>query len=186
MSTREIKTFVIVAIAIGVIWAISFFAIFAVVKFGFGSGLAETGLIGDTFGAINSLFSGLALAGVLGALYLQGKEIKEARGDAVIQTEIASISTLLSVLSGMIEWEQNHLQTHHLVELAGVDPHTSNLSGLEKRLEASNRRHREHGGNNPHTECFHKNMENLISYRKQTGTLYERLLELQKKQRESK
>ena len=42
-------------------------------------GLAERGQFGDMFGAVNSLFSGLAFAGVVIAIYLQTQELRHQR-----------------------------------------------------------------------------------------------------------
>ncbi len=44
--------------------------------------LAETGTFGDTFGAVNSLFSALGVAGVAYALILQYREQRDARIEA--------------------------------------------------------------------------------------------------------
>jgi hypothetical protein len=41
-------------------------------------GLSKSGTFGDTFGAVNALFSGLALAGVAYAVYLQRRELRAA------------------------------------------------------------------------------------------------------------
>ncbi len=51
--------------------------------------LAERGQFGDMFGAVNALFSGLALAGVIFAIHLQKKELKLQREELELtRTEI--------------------------------------------------------------------------------------------------
>lgn len=47
--------------------------------------LSERGQIGDSFGAINALFSGLAFAGVIYTVYLQRKELKLQRKEQKLQ-----------------------------------------------------------------------------------------------------
>ena len=47
---------------------------------------ANSGLIGDTFGILNSLFSALAFAGLFYTILLQKKELKETREEFIEQT----------------------------------------------------------------------------------------------------
>ena len=48
----------------------------------FGFDTEKSGQLGDTFGAVNSLFTGLAFAGVVVTIWLQLSEIRQAREDA--------------------------------------------------------------------------------------------------------
>jgi len=73
-----IKIFVPVGLVIGLTW----FAWWAAVE-KMTPHKAEQGQIGDLFGGINALFSGLALAGVVTAVVLQSRELlTSAAGDA--------------------------------------------------------------------------------------------------------
>lgn len=57
-------------------------------------GLAERGQVGDLFGSINALFSGLALAGVIVALLLQREELELQRREiAANRAELARAAT---------------------------------------------------------------------------------------------
>lgn len=47
----------------------------------------ESGVFGDTFGAINSLFSGLAFAGLLYTILLQSRELKLQREELALTRE---------------------------------------------------------------------------------------------------
>ena len=47
----------------------------------------ERGTFGDMFGAINALFSGLAFAGVIYAIFLQRKELELQREELVLTRE---------------------------------------------------------------------------------------------------
>lgn len=51
------------------------------------SKLAVLGTFGDSFGALNTLFSGLAFAAISLSLYLQAQEIKETRKEVAAQQE---------------------------------------------------------------------------------------------------
>lgn len=48
---------------------------------------SNLGTFGDSFGALNSLFSGLAFAGIIVSIVLQSKELKETRVDIKAQNE---------------------------------------------------------------------------------------------------
>jgi len=66
----------LVYLAIGVVglWAVSFL----IIVFAVGS-WQERGQLGDLFGVVNSLFSGLAFAGVIYTIYLQREELSLQR-----------------------------------------------------------------------------------------------------------
>ena len=50
-------------------------------------GLTERGQFGDMFGAVNSLFSGLAFAGIVIAILLQRQELQQQREELKLQRE---------------------------------------------------------------------------------------------------
>lgn len=47
--------------------------------------LTSLGTFGDSFGALNTLFSGMAFAGILVSIFQQSHEISEAKADLIIQ-----------------------------------------------------------------------------------------------------
>jgi hypothetical protein len=68
------------------------------------------GVVGDSFGALNTLFSGLALAGLAVNIYLQSVQLKkleakEEENSSKIksQSEIASITALIQYFNSEIE-----------------------------------------------------------------------------------
>ena len=67
----SLKTLILIVICI---WVISGF-----ISWGFFGDWVKSGSFGDTFGAINSLFSGLALAGIIYTIYLQKTELSLQR-----------------------------------------------------------------------------------------------------------
>jgi hypothetical protein len=104
------------------IWAAASFATFLVVtlceKF-LGRGdpvptglvaLGKTGTFGDTFGAVNSLFSALGVAGVAFALVLQYREQRDARLES---TDAKELQTDLAVMAALIHGHSARLETLH-------------------------------------------------------------------------
>ncbi|WP_081669237.1 putative phage abortive infection protein [Photobacterium halotolerans] len=51
------------------------------------------GTLGDSFGALNTLFSGLAFAGIIVSIYLQSKELKETREEIKAQGDQFKLQT---------------------------------------------------------------------------------------------
>ena len=86
--------------------------------------LTKTGLAGDTFGALNALFTGLSSFGVLVAIFLQGQELHESRiaqQDAAIamqeqlkasrlQSDIGALREIIPLLEA-IEKEEGRFST---------------------------------------------------------------------------
>jgi hypothetical protein len=107
------------AIVISVLWALSPFILHRL----FGAS-DNAGTFGDSFGAINALFSGLAFLGVIVAIILQRQELIEQRleirnsriaqeesanalkqtlEDARIRTELESLNLLIQSYSTLVE-----------------------------------------------------------------------------------
>ncbi len=78
------------------------------------------GLFGDSFGAVNSLFSGLALTGILIALFLQRSELRYHREELMLtreaqettsmalhqQVEVAQLAARLNALTTVLEFRR--------------------------------------------------------------------------------
>lgn len=100
---------------VGFLWALSF-----VVACGYWTigNISEAGTFGDSFGAINALFSGLAFAGVVIALVIQTKELQlarlERREALESQKEIARQAFFSSLAASANAWamlaEQQHFR----------------------------------------------------------------------------
>ena len=75
-SKNAIRKLYFLFLAIFVVWLISF-VIFQM----FYKDWTERGTVGDSFGAINSLFSGLALGGIIYTIYLQKTELALQRAE---------------------------------------------------------------------------------------------------------
>lgn len=68
--------FIALLVATVVIWGLS-----AIIIFYYGDTWEARGTMGDMFGAVNALFSGLAFAAILFTILLQREEIKMNRGE---------------------------------------------------------------------------------------------------------
>ena len=78
------------------------------------------GIFGDSFGAVNSLFSGLALTGILIALFLQRSELRYHREELMLtraaqeatsmalhqQVEVAQLAAQLNALTTVLEFRR--------------------------------------------------------------------------------
>jgi hypothetical protein len=116
-KSGNIKIVSITILTIITVWIFSGFFIYY--KFG----KDEIGPIGDMFGAINALFSGLALAGIIYTIYLQHLELKLQREELQLtrvelkrsaeaqeklqisaqeQADALSFDTMLNILSSLI------------------------------------------------------------------------------------
>lgn len=78
-------TFSFLIILILIVW--TFFAFFTYNQWSKETN-ASFGTLGDSFGILNSLFSGLAFAGLVYTIYLQKKELKETRDVFIEQSKI--------------------------------------------------------------------------------------------------
>jgi hypothetical protein len=65
---------------------------------------AKAGQFGDTFGAVNALFSGLAFAGVIVALWYQGHEL-------ALQRQSSDLSAYLNAAACVLAGLEKHAQT---------------------------------------------------------------------------
>lgn len=65
---------------------------------------AESGQVGDTFGAVNALFSGLAFAGVIIAIWLQRKDLELQREELRLQREEMAASRQQLAVQAKAQW----------------------------------------------------------------------------------
>lgn len=71
--------FIILIIAIFAIWFL--YPTWSLILFNFTSTPEAIGQFGDSFGGLNTLFSGFAFTGIIVSIYLQSKELKETRNE---------------------------------------------------------------------------------------------------------
>ena len=90
-----IPFFIIAFIALAFLIILLWF-LFAVKLYFFTETINDLALIGDSFGSLNALFSGLGLVGVAVALALQLQELRQSRKDFEYQTYLTSLSEHLA------------------------------------------------------------------------------------------
>ncbi|QGQ95850.1 hypothetical protein EHS13_13665 [Paenibacillus psychroresistens] len=83
---KNIKIFLYLALGIFLFWVLSYVIIFFVI-----CDWDSRGTFGDTFGAINSLFAGLAFAGIIYTILLQKDELTLQRKDLNLQTKVLQL-----------------------------------------------------------------------------------------------
>lgn len=103
--------------------------------------IQKTGQFGDTFGGLTALFTGLAFAGALYAIWEQNKDAErrderyaeqikvlteQARHSSEMtkalyrQLKVSTIAARLNVLPSLIEQEVLHMSAHHATQLQAV------------------------------------------------------------------
>lgn len=107
MKKNNTRFFILSLVAVVVLWAIS-----AIIIYFYGHSWSERGTIGDMFGAVNALFSGLAFAGLLFTIMLQRQDIDIQREEMMINRKELEKSVEVQHLSQQAltaQVEQMHL-----------------------------------------------------------------------------
>lgn len=133
---------IISAVLVLIIWLLVGLAVFLL-----GSTIEKSGQIGDSFGVVNSLFSGLAFAGVICAILMQRQELQlqrkelrltrkvlgqqaeaqEQSGDALTkQVQVMLLSAKVQALGAVLETARS--------EKMSWKPYDSRYSELEKQI----------------------------------------------------
>ena len=104
--------FFILLIIISIVWFVSIFVIESIYL-----DLNERGIFGDSFGSINSLFSGLALGGIIYTIFQQKKElslqrleISKTREEFVTQNTTLRLQRFENTFFNLLNL---HHQIHH-------------------------------------------------------------------------
>jgi len=104
-------------------------------------GPQDRGLLGDQFGGVNSLFSGLAFAAIGVTLFIQWRQLREA---AVQQTKAITAQLFLQVTDEIrsIEWGKAHdrLRLYHHENIRGL--HADFARRRDNSLGAEHDKHR--------------------------------------------
>lgn len=123
MNSR--KTIIGIITGIITLWAISALLLFLVYD-----NQTDRGAFGDMFGAVNALFSGLALAGVIYTIFLQSKElslqreeIKQTRNVFEKQQFESTFFQLLNLLERNLQNVEAHITTRQNGEITKEKTH---------------------------------------------------------------
>ncbi|MEO8205280.1 MAG: hypothetical protein ABI615_03810 [Chthoniobacterales bacterium] len=159
--------------------------------------MATAAEIGNSYGALYTLFSGIAVIILVATLLIQGTSIKQNATDIAnvrLQLEkqvgIATISAKLVSLPRLIEGEVQHLVTHHSRELYGnyggtvtqfpvatatLDTLEHHLPAWEAQLLTLQQTNTKQTSVIQNYECFVRNISKLIKYKKDMALSYEKL-----------
>jgi hypothetical protein len=133
------------ALGVSILWAVVGFGTFALVprfQDKFGVDPTKTGTFGDTFGAVNSLFSALGVAGVAYALVLQSREHRDARVEAEgrkrREVNLAMLSALVHARSSLLETSRTmaDIAEDQLRKLPGGERHQGYVLAEKKWQDA--------------------------------------------------
>ena len=95
----------------------------------------DRGQFGDMFGAVNSLFSGLAFAGVVIAILLQREELQQQREELKLQREELKLTRVELKRSASAQEKSEEA----LREQAGQLAHSARIQGLAVLVDTANR-----------------------------------------------
>jgi len=120
-------------LAITLTWFLYAF-VMLVLKCMTGTSIAQAGQMGDTFGALNALFSGLAFAGLIISIRQQQEEIVKsttAQQNTELamkaQTKLMSLSALLNGYTTYLDYLNTRIKQE---SMSGMSTELSNLIGL--------------------------------------------------------
>lgn len=84
----------------------------------------NAGVFGDAFGALNTLFAGLALAGLGINIYLQSKQLRELEVKEERTAEQLRTQTRLSALTALLQTYQAEAETYERIAqgISGSEP----------------------------------------------------------------
>lgn len=103
MKAKNNQSFVLISIvtilAILALWFFSYFMLKDLPE-------GQRGSFGDMFGAINALYSGLALAGIILSIMLQRSELKETREEFKIENELLKSQQFESTFFNLLQNQQ--------------------------------------------------------------------------------
>jgi hypothetical protein len=126
MKNAALKPLVLLGGTVVGIWALSGICVW----FAF-SDLQHRASFGDMFGAVNALFSGLALAGVVYAILLQREDLALQRRELELTRQELARTARAQEASG----QSLAAQTRHLYLAARLNAISTRIDGLNKQIE---------------------------------------------------
>ena len=92
-----------------------------------------TGVIGDTFGIVNSLFTGLGLTGVIISISLQSKQFKKQIEDSSEQKKFNDITVRISAYTTLLTLYKEQLNS--TIDNFEKNKLKQNINSVSKKLE---------------------------------------------------
>lgn len=93
-----------------------------------------TGQIGDSFGALNTLFSGFALIGVIAAIILQSKELRETRDEFKEQNETFRLQRFENTLFQMLSLHNENIEKIY-IDISEYQPQIKEIIHSKQALD---------------------------------------------------
>ncbi len=121
----DLVPFLFAGAAVLAMWIITYF----ILK-GFNGDLVEFGQFGDSYGALNTLYSGLAFAGIIATIFMQRKELKYQREELELTRKELTKSAQAQDLSQQALNLQLKLMTKQAVLTAYLSSYSNNLGLL--------------------------------------------------------
>jgi hypothetical protein len=137
IKKKPIKTpnLIVLIVIIIIAWIIFFVA----TKYFFGTWTQESGWFGDSFGGLNSLFSGLAFAGIIYTIFLQKqelrlqrKELRQTRQEFIVQNETLKKQRFENTFFHLLDLHNEIVDKLDITRNEG-GPHTINWVRYSKR-----------------------------------------------------
>lgn len=136
-KVKKINFLVIAVILVVTIWSISGFTIYSLAD-----NWGDRGTMGDMFGAVNALFSGLAFAALLYTLHVQREEIKLNRAEIALN-RIELSKSVKAQQESQEALKQQVAQTHLTAQLnamnTAINYYTSQIESTKSSEETINK-----------------------------------------------
>lgn len=140
---------------------------------------AMYGQFGDQFGAVNALFSGLAMLGVVLTVHLQIRDSRE-RADSdnkrllalEQQAEAAHLATRLAAIPLLLEYEEANVK---MLDATLTHPRSTAAAALQARREEVAKMLRDPNGCKENATRLLAHIENIIALRGDLVAIYNRI-----------
>lgn len=126
---NDFKPFIISLTVIILLWISSFFVLPLIEPL-----ISERGLLGDSFGALNALFSGLAFAGIIATIIMQRNELQLQRKELALTRKELSKSAEAQEASQEALHHQVNLMTKQAVLTAYQASYSGNIDLLASKV----------------------------------------------------
>jgi len=98
--------------------------------------IAQSGIFGDSFGPLTSLFSGLAFAGVIITILLQKEQLEEQRNEIAKGTKLAALTALLNTSKAQLTEVQRDIESRSQVPNSIAEKEKELLSKIDTLTKA--------------------------------------------------
>ncbi|MBY0446745.1 MAG: hypothetical protein K2Q15_16240 [Burkholderiales bacterium] len=133
MQNNKTVYFIAAIFGVIIVWLLYPIALLLALKCGLidKSTWESAGVFGDAFGALNTLFSGLALAGLAINIFIQNRQLRELERKEAMTSHQLRMQTKMSVLTALLTTYQAEAETYERIALSiKGDQEFDNISRL--------------------------------------------------------